>query len=150
MQSFNKDRQSSSSCSSCSPSCSSSCFLLLLLHLVELIICNFILPYYCLAKELARRKNCRLSVSACLHVCVRGCSVRHLMLTPIRSSKLILLALMVIDISLCQTTCPLRTIHFQSYSNFFIVWNTLISPSNLLGIVQISLLSNRVTIQYNN
>ncbi len=31
---------------------------------------------FCLAKELARLKICLLSVS----VCVRGCSVRHLML----------------------------------------------------------------------
>ena len=30
---------------------------------------------YCLAKELARRKKCLLSVTACLHACVPVCMV---------------------------------------------------------------------------
>ncbi len=47
---------------------------------LQLQVCDgFKIFHCCLAKELARRKHYLLSVNLCMCVCMRGCSVWHLM-----------------------------------------------------------------------
>ncbi len=73
---------------------------------------------HCLAKELARRKNCLLSLNACM----RCCLVQHAKLlclkvliyksdSVIDPERWVHYLLLVISVPLCQTSCPLRTVH---------------------------------------
>ncbi len=66
--------------------------------------------HYCLAKELARRKKCLLSVTACLRACVPAClrAWSVIIELPLHGYRQLIL---VIESPLCQTSCPLRTVH---------------------------------------
>ena len=62
----------------------------------------------CLAKELARRKNYQLSVRPSIRLCL----VRHLTFTGMCPAPWECQRKLVINITLCQTSCPLRTVYY--------------------------------------
>ncbi len=64
---------------------------------------------HCLAKELARRKNCLLSVTACVAV-LSDMAIGH---SPFSAHNIYCSSIILINIPLCQISCPLRTVHFK-------------------------------------